>query len=293
MEAFRKNKTRVIAASDYENTNKPLALIMTLIFHGALLGLLFLIIFRTPIPPYPEVGGGGGLQVNFGNSQDGMGDNLTEQYLDVNTEDLSKIKNNTDDNNVITDETGEDVSLKDNKKTDNKTIKKTSENVIKINDPVVNPKALYKGGHSGNEGETGKPGNQGHPDGDPNVKNHYGIPGGTGDGSGGGDGDGTGPGKGPGNSKIDYSLKNRKVVHSVPPKIDKNFKKEGKVVVDIKVDKNGNVIWAEPGARGTNTSDPTLFRYAKEAALKWKFDLKNDSDDEQKGTITFNFIIRD
>ena len=287
---FRKNKIRVIAATDYENTNKPLALVFTIAFHGIIAAFLFLIIFHTPIPPYPQVGGGGGLEVNFGNSQDGMGNNLTEQYLDVNTQDLSKVQNKTDDNNMLTDQNGEDVSIVDRKNPDKKVENKT---IIKINDPVVNPKAMYKGNRSGNEGETGKQGNQGNINGDPNVKNHYGIPGGTGNGSGGGDGDGNGPGKGPGNSKPDYSLKGRKIINSIPPKIDKNFKKEGKVVVDIKVDKNGNVIWAEPGSRGTTTSDPTLFKCAKEAALKWKFDIKNNAVEEQKGTITFNFIIRD
>jgi len=290
VEIFRKNKAGVITATDFENTNKPLALVLTLAFHGIIVAFLFLIIFHTPIPPYPEVGGGGGLQVNFGNSQDGMGDNLTEQYLDVNTQDISKVQNKTDDQNILTDQNGENVSIADHKKPDNKVQNKT---VIKINDPVVNPKALYKGSKSGNEGETGKPGNQGNPNGDPNVKNHYGIPGGTGNGNGGGDGDGNGPGKGPGNSKQEYSIKGRTVVTSIPPRIDKNFKKEGKVVVTIKVDKSGNVIWAEPGARGTTTSDPTLFRCAKEASLKWKFDSKNDAAEEQIGTITFNFIIRD
>jgi len=290
VEAFKKNKARVVAASDYENTNKPLAIALTLAFHGMIIAFLFLVIFHTPIPPYPQDGGGGGLEVNFGNSQNGMGDKLDEQYLDVNTQDLTKIENKTDDNNIVTNKQGEDVSIVDKKKPDKKIENKT---VVKINDPIVNPKALYKGNKGGNEGETGKPGNQGNINGSLDAKNHYGIPGGTGNGSGNGNGDGTGPGNGPGNSKPDYSLKNRKAIHAIPPKLDKNFKKEGKVVVDIKVDKSGNVVWAEPGGRGTTTSDPTLFRYAKEAALKWKFDSKNDAMEEQKGTITFNFIIKD
>ena len=47
----------------------------TLLFHGLLILLFILFIFHTPIPPWPEEGGGGGgsgLEINLGNSDDGM-----------------------------------------------------------------------------------------------------------------------------------------------------------------------------------------------------------------------------
>jgi hypothetical protein len=55
----------------------------TLLFHGILLILFFIVIFRTPIPPWPEEGGGGGgsgLEINLGNGDDGMSPN---QYADI------------------------------------------------------------------------------------------------------------------------------------------------------------------------------------------------------------------
>ena len=52
------------------------ALVVTLAFHGLLLLLFLLYQIITPIPPFEvEPGGGGGLgvELNFGDSPDGMG----------------------------------------------------------------------------------------------------------------------------------------------------------------------------------------------------------------------------
>ena len=67
-------------------------------------------------------------------------------------------------------------------------------------------------------------------------------------------------------------------------------KEQGKVVVTIKVDKNGNVTSAVAGAKGTNVSDQTLWQLAKDAALKSKFVSDPNAPDTQVGTITYNFI---
>ena len=53
--------------------NKILALTGTLLFHGMLFLLFVFIVFKTPIPPFPETGGNG-IEVNFGDSEDGMGE---------------------------------------------------------------------------------------------------------------------------------------------------------------------------------------------------------------------------
>ena len=45
-------------------------------------------------------------------------------------------------------------------------------------------------------------------------------------------------------------------------------KEQGKVVVTIKVDRNGKVTSAVAGAKGTNVSHQTLWQLAKDAALK-------------------------
>ena len=67
---------------------------------------------------------------------------------------------------------------------------------------------------------------------------------------------------------------------------------EGKVVVEITVDKYGNVTDAIPGAKGSTTLDANLLDAAKKAALKAKFDKKPDAPAYQKGTITYYFKLQ-
>lgn len=274
-----------MTSTDYQNTNRPLALILTLAVHGILVLLFVFLIFRTPIPPYPEVGGGGGLEVNFGNTDYGSGHNNSEELLALNTKDISQ---NSENNEYITQESEDNPAL-NVKKDDNK--KKVVENKIKINDPVVNPNALYPKKKSG-DGTSNKSGNQGKENGDKNSTSYTGdggSGGGTGGGHGPGDGPGDGPGKGPGKGGgISYKLDNRQV-KSIP-KPNYNSKDEGIVVVDIWVDKKGNVTKAIAGSRGTTTTNQSLWKLAVDAAKRAKFDVKADAPEEQKGQITYNFI---
>lgn len=123
------------------------------------------------------------------------------------------------------------------------------------------------GGTSG-EGDSNKPGNQGSLNGDPNSTNRVG----------GGSGNG-----------INFNLAGRSF-GTTPPKPEYNSKAEGKVVVEIRVDRQGNVISASPGKAGTTTNDPVLREAAKSAALKAKFNSDPNAAEVQVGTITYTFI---
>jgi len=63
----------------------------------------------------------------------------------------------------------------------------------------------------------------------------------------------------------------------------------GKVVVNIKVDKNGRVLEALVDKSQSDT-DPCLIEAAEDAALRSRFSLSNNSPDPQKGTITYLFV---
>jgi periplasmic protein TonB len=78
----------------------------------------------------------------------------------------------------------------------------------------------------------------------------------------------------------------------VPPKISDQSQEQGKVVVDITVDKTGNVVTAGAPGRGSTTTSTNLVRKAKEAAMKTKFSPSAEGVEEQRGTITFVFILR-
>ena len=121
------------------------------------------------------------------------------------------------------------------------------------------------------EGVAGSQGNQGVPSGDVNSRNR-------------------GEGGGTGNKGISYDLGGRGFQKLPLPEYD--YQGEGKVVVEVSVDRSGKVIQAVPGIKGSSTLDEYLLKVAREAALQAQFDTKPDAPVIQKGTITYNFILK-
>lgn len=135
--------------------------------------------------------------------------------------------------------------------------------------PTTNPKATFRGNKNGNGGEgkgtaTGS-GQAGSPDGT------QGAQGGTGKGNGSG-----------------YSLGNRGLRGTLPtPKYDS--KKDGDVVVEIWVDRDGNVVEVKAPGKGSKNYDNAMVEAAKQAALKAHFTKDPDATEKQYGTITYKF----
>lgn len=87
-----------------------------------------------------------------------------------------------------------------------------------------------------------------------------------------------------------YSLEGRSISGSfIRPSYA--AQEEGKVVVNITVDRSGNVIDAAVG-RGTNTDNQSLRNAAIAAAKKTKFNAIDKGADRQVGTITYNFELK-
>lgn len=285
-------------------SDKWTAIAITLGFHGLLLLLFLLYKIITPIPPFEieEPGGGGGLgvELNFGDSPDGMGNTNPELLSSAAKASASAAS----DDEVMMDESSDEnyipeIQKKPKVKKPVKELKRPQDGprITQSTEPVeqVDRRALYPGKKGGSEGNTGKTGNQGEKEGDPYASIYKGKGGGDGDGKGpgkgGGEGDGNGPGKGSGTGPgISANLLNRKAVSL--PKPAYTSEKSGKVVVDISVDQEGNVIKAVAGGRGTTVQDAELFRQAESAAKKAKFNPDNSSPEKQIGTITYNFIRR-
>lgn len=89
---------------------------------------------------------------------------------------------------------------------------------------------------------------------------------------------------------ISFSLEGRSITQY--PKVEDKSQKYGKIVVEITVNKEGEVIKAEPGKRGSTITDLELQKKAKKAALNTKFSRDEDAPGEQVGTMTFNFQLR-
>ena len=99
-----------------------------------------------------------------------------------------------------------------------------------------------------------------------------------------------GEGGGLGDKGISYDLQGRGFQKLPPPKYD--YQGEGRVVVEVSVDRSGKVVQAVSGIKGSTTLDEYLVKVAKDAALEARFESKPDAPLIQKGTITYNFILK-
>lgn len=122
----------------------------------------------------------------------------------------------------------------------------------------------------GGEGPDSQGGNKGQLDGDPYATSYFG---------------GSGPGKG----GIGYGLGGRGKPSKQIYKQDCN--EYGLVVVRIEVNRQGKVINAEPGIRGTTNTHPCLLAPAKKIAMSHKWPADADAPTTQVGFVSINFDV--
>jgi len=93
-------------------------------------------------------------------------------------------------------------------------------------------------------------------------------------------------------SGISFSLDGRSVIGSLA-KPEYKVNDYGTVVVEITVDKNGTVVSAVPGKKGSTTNDSRLLEAAKKAAMTARFNKVTDPSAAiyQKGSITYHFKL--
>jgi TonB family protein len=243
----------------------------TIVFHALLLLSLFLLALHTPLPLPSEEG----VEVNLGYSDDGMGDIQPETPALAPSAAPPPSQAKADDQ-LVTENNEETPAIEKIKKKTEKTptpVTKPTPTVEKPKEPTVNQKALYPGkstktADGGNQGITGKPGDQGKPDGTPGSPNYEGN---------GGKGNG-----------ISFDLGGRGA-RSLP-KPTYNSPEQGKIVVSIKVNREGKVTYASAGAKGTTISEINLRQQAENAARKTVFAPDPNAPEEQRGTITYLFV---
>lgn len=145
--------------------------------------------------------------------------------------------------------------------------------VVEDPEPVVNTRALYKGstsdGTGTNQGVTEGAGDQGKPHGYKESDSY--------------------DGKGGSGNGISFFLGGRGSLHLEQPTA--KFKEQGTVVVSIWVDRAGIVKKAQVSAKGTTVLDQTLRKIAVDAAYNSNFAEDPNAAEQQRGTITYNFIL--
>lgn len=272
---------------------------LTLLIHGLLVLILFLLVLNTPNPP---LAGGEGVLVNIGYVDMASGEiqpmsenttqdpSVSEEVQTEKAEDVPVATQDMEEAPVISNPKTKPVVTKV-KPTPTKTtpvVKNTTP--VKPVEKTPDPRAMYKGKNTNSSSQgtaQSGSGDQGNPLGDPFSK-QYGTPG---SGSGSGDGFGTGNGSGSGNGPgISFDLSGRTMVRK--PTVNDDSQEQGKVVVDVTVDKTGKVLTATGPGRGSTTTSSVLVRKAIEAARKTQFNPSPAGVEEQRGTMTFNFILR-
>src|SRR5688572_2648885 len=279
-----------------ENDYRNYGLIGTLVFHGGLLALFFLMVFRGPNPPLE---GGSGIELNYGViGEEGFGDVQTTAPANEspNKEDsrpaaaapevtpqqqvvAQKAVEATPDR-VVTGVEESGVNIKETKKPEKVEEKKEE---VKV---VEKPKSLYPGksnvqtggnGTAGSSNEAtgnnngdrpGKVGDQGNPEGTLDAKALYGKPGKGGAGNGG-------------------SLNMPGWAFDRPPKPNDNSSESGRIVFNIKVDEDGSITRCEVAE--SNVS-PALTKLYRDAVFKSTLSPTNASgvaSTGASGTVTF------
>ena len=149
-------------------------------------------------------------------------------------------------------------------------IKREQEAKKKNLDALIGGIGKSDGTESGSEGDDNKAGDKGNPNGDPYASTYYGAP---------GSGSGTGG----------FGLNGRSLVSK--GKVQQECNEEGRVVVRIRVGRNGRVIQAEPGVKGTTNKSPCLLEPARKTAMLHRWNLDSNAPAEQIGFVVVNFKL--
>lgn len=285
-------------------TDKQKSLGMATAIYLLLLLLLFFIRFWPPsnLKELMGGGGGGGIEMNFGDSDFGLGKDFKSEVVNVKNQVKVQPTKATPEEDIITDD---NTAIDNAAVTKTANAKKTPIVVKKVVTPVVVKPKVNKNtndalssilnSNKGGDGNDKTSGNKGKVDGSLNS-NGYSNGGGTGGGTGGGSGPGNGPGSGPGNgpgsgggSGGGYSLGNRKALSKPAPNY--TCQEQGKVAVQVSVDRNGNTISATAGVQGTTNTARCLLDQAKIAAMNTKWQPDSNAPEKQVGKIIYTFSL--
>jgi len=249
--------------------------ITTIIF--VILFVLFFYLGLTSLDPPPE----NGIAINFGTTEFGNGDIQPTEAIQSAPKATAAKQATASNDDVLSQDIEEAVVMKEAKKV--QPTKQVAKEEVKEK-PKENPKpsksttdalsSLINGPKSdgtakGGEGNDDKPGDKGSLNGNPYANTYYGS----------GSGSGTGSG---------WGLNGRKI--SSRGKEVQKCNEFGTVVVQITVNRNGNVIAAKY-TKGTTNTNPCLIEPALATARKYKWQPDPNAPATQIGFITVNFKL--
>ncbi|MHA7941857.1 energy transducer TonB [Formosa sp. 3Alg 14/1] len=275
-----------------------------------LISVILLLLMFVMGPPYMDPPEEYGVAINFGTTDFGSGNVQPNEPIKSEPVNVNKVPEDVTEpepvkplpaeasqvkENVLTEDNAEAVAIKKQKEADAKA-KKDAENKAKaIADAKVKAEAervakeqrekeekkkkldALIGGVSksdgtakGSEGTDNKVGDKGQLDGDPYAPSYFG---GAGSGSGG----------------VGYGLNGRGKANFKIVKQDCN--ESGLVVVEIEVNKLGEVIKAVPGVKGTKNNSPCLLEPARKIAMSHRWNPDPNAPARQVGFVSIDFSL--
>jgi outer membrane biosynthesis protein TonB len=262
---------------------KKSAAITTLI--AALLVLLFFLLgLKYYDPPISF-----GMEVNFGNTTQGMGKTQPQKPVAAKTtpkstpiKAASKAAHNKVAQPQVATQESSDVAVPDKiKKKQIPPVKEVTKNVeqpkLKVDQAtknilskLVNQKKLTEKASQQGEGNDQVSGDKGKIEGNPYANTYFNF-------------------DGPGGMGKGFGLNGRRLESR--GKVTQQCNQDGVVVVRITVNRQGDVIKAEPGVKGSTNTHPCLLKPARETALlhKWFPDPKAPA--QQIGFVVIQFKL--
>jgi colicin import membrane protein len=278
--------------------------------------LILLLLFFVASPPFMDPPEEYGVAVNFGTSNVGSGDvqpnepiksednNSEKVYEDAsksNTVEAVKPENVQKEaaakqENILTQDSEEALEIKKQKEISDAKAKAASDAKAKAEaEKIAKAKAdaaekkrkeeadkkakldammgglnKSEGTANGGEGDDNKAGDKGQLNGDPYASSYFGDP-------------------GTGSGGVGYGLNGRGKPTKQVYKQECN--ESGLVVVQIEVDRNGNVVKATPGYKGTENTAACLLEPAKKIALSHKWKADSNAPVRQIGFVSINFKL--
>jgi len=269
----------------------------------ALVALILLLLLFVVGPQYLDLPEEYGIAVNFGTTDYGSGNKplseprkaevekvVEEEVVEESQPEETKVEPTeaaSKGEEVITQESAESIAIKKQKAAEAKARaeaeraerqkreaeerkKREEAEKKKKLDNLIGGVKNSNGNDNGGEGPDKQGGNKGQLDGDPYAPSYFG---------------GSGPGKG----GIGFGLGGRGRPSKQIYKQDCN--EYGLVVVRIEVNRQGKVVKAEPGIRGTTNTHPCLLEPAKKIALSHKWQSDSDAPTTQVGFVSINFDV--
>ena len=271
-----------MAQNHKEENNYPKALVISTVLMGSFIALSFIWIIGK-FEPNEELGMGG-MVVNYGTSVTGMGTDYTSMEEPSTAPDANGKKpdeitpdpttkstsSQLSDKNLTTQDNEEAVSVNTKETKSNANPSNKTDN--KVEQPAINPNAIYKGkknnASGGGDGTGSEPGNQGDPDGDP-LAPFY--------------GDG---GSGFGNKPLPLShFKN-----FVKPEDD--GQETGTIMVKIEVNKSGRIVRATAGAKGTTFKNNALEDKCERAMMNASLNAITKGPEIRIFYVPFRFLVK-